>query len=192
MLCVSGGDPHRRPVPGTPGGKAAHHDDFLHPQQARQAEGLFRYLPVLFIGQGVAGAVQGAEGDIPPPQFVHPGGADGGGTQHGVQIDVGGGGPVAGADFHRPDALAGAEVQHIGKGHVQGAGFDGEFHSGLLSGVNGAAACRAEAPGCFHCMGYRRRCQERVWNSEKTGIFPNSPKKTLALFSWVWYSTHIR
>ena len=123
-----GGDPHRRPVAGTPGGQTAHHHDLLHAQLLRQTEGLFRHIPFLFIGQGVAGAVQGAQLDVPAAHLDHPPLPGRFGGHHLVQINMRCAGPVSGADLHSVNVLLRAEIQHLLKGHIQGAGFDGKSH----------------------------------------------------------------
>ena len=128
-----GRNPHRRPVPGAPGGQAAHHHDLPHPQQLRQAEGLHRHLPVPLIGQGIAGAVQGAEVQAPPPLGVQPPLPGGRRGQQALQVRVGGGGPVARADLQGLNPLPGAEIQHLLIGQIQGAGLDGKPHGASSS-----------------------------------------------------------
>ena len=126
----TGGDPNGGLVAGTAGGQAAHHHDLLHAQQLRQTEGFLRHLPVLLEGKGVAGTVQGAQGDIPATKLVHPALPGRFGAKQFVQVDVGRAGPVAGANLHGLNALRHAEIQHGRKGHIQCAGFDRKPHRG--------------------------------------------------------------
>ena len=132
-------------VAGTAGGQAAHHHNLLHAQQLRQTEGFLRHLPVLLEGKGVAGAVQGAQGDIPAVKLVHPALPGRLGVKQFIQVDMGRAGPVAGVDLHRLNALRHAEIQHGRKGHIQCAGFDRKPHRGppwsliFLGGRRGAA-----------------------------------------------------
>ena len=84
----------------------------------------------LLEGKGVAGAVQGAQGDIPAAKLVHPALPGRFGAEQFVQVDVGRAGPVAGADLHGLNALRHAEIQHGRKGHIQCAGFDRKPHRG--------------------------------------------------------------
>jgi len=125
MSWVSGGQ-----LVVTAGGQAAHHHNLLHAQQLRQTEGFLRHLPVLLEGKGVAGAVQGAQGDIPAAKLVHPALPGRFGAEQFVQVDVGRAGPVAGADLHGLNALRHAEIQHGRKGHIQCAGFVRKPHRG--------------------------------------------------------------